>query len=138
MKYKIDDKFVMLKEVCTLRKGDIVRFVKQDRNEDLVLLERSDSRRAWCWVGEDTIPINNWSSVEITNCTVNHHEPNTYGDIKYINAIRAGLTKEEFIGFLRGEIIRYTCRMNSNGNLLQDTKNSVWYSNKLISVLEEE
>lgn len=127
--YNVGDKFVMIKEVCTLRKGDIVSFVKQDRNEDLVLLKGSELRIAWCMVGEDTIPINNWSSVEM-------HPPS--GDIEYINDIRAGLTKEEFIGFLRGEIIRYTCRMNNKGNLLQDTKNSVWYSNKLISVLKEE
>ena len=134
--YNVGDKFVMIKEVCTLRKGDIVSFVKQDRNEDLVLIERSDFRSSWCMVGEDVIPVNNWSSVEIKNCTVNHPSHYTSGNIECIDAIKASMTKEEFIGFLRGQIIKYIWRMHHKGNPTQDVGKSIWYANKLKETLE--
>ena len=58
------------------------------------------------------------------------------GKIECIEALKAALSKEEFIGFLRGNIIKYNwrCRLK---NGIEDIQKSIWYANKLVETLEE-
>ena len=64
---------------------------------------------------------------------VNHPPHYTNGDIECIDAIQAALTPEEFRGYCKGNVIKYTWREDDKGGL-QDLLKAVWYLNKVVSV----
>ena len=59
------------------------------------------------------------------------------GGIEAIDYIKAKLSKEEFLGYLRGNIIKYTSRAPLKGSELQDYKKAEWYLKKLIGEKNE-
>ena len=67
----------------------------------------------------------------------NVEHPSHYcrGGIECIDAIEASLGKDEFAGFLRGNIIKYIWRYKDK-NGLEDLKKAQWYLNKLIEVVK--
>ena len=67
----------------------------------------------------------------------NVEHPSHYcrGGIECIDAIEASLGKDEFAGFLRGNIIKYVWRYKDK-NGLEDLKKAQWYLNKLIEVVK--
>ena len=67
------------------------------------------------------------------NDNVNHPEHYTSGGIECIDAIQAALTPEEFRGFLKGNVLKYTWRerMKAGKESLQKAE---WYLKKLISL----
>lgn len=70
---------------------------------------------------------------------VNH--PNHYGgDTTYecIKVLKAWLPKEAYRGFLRGNAIKYLCRVGKKDNELQELKKVAWYVQKLIESYEGE
>jgi predicted transcriptional regulator len=52
------------------------------------------------------------------------------GSVECIDAIKSMLTKEEFIGFLRGNILKYQWRYKQK-NGAEDLKKAQWYFDKL-------
>lgn len=58
--------------------------------------------------------------------------------IETIDFIENVLTREEFIGYLRGNIIKYQSRANLKGRKEEDLKKAKWYSDKLVEVLKSE
>lgn len=58
--------------------------------------------------------------------------------IETIDFIEGVLTREEFIGYLRGNIIKYQSRANLKGRKEEDLKKAKWYSDKLVEVLKNE
>jgi len=54
------------------------------------------------------------------------------GGIEAIDYIKAKLTKEEFVGYLRGNIIKYISRASLKGSELKDYEKAEWYLRKLI------
>lgn len=69
---------------------------------------------------------------------VNRPPHYTQGDIECIDAIRAALGREQFIGFLRGQVIKYTWRLPHKANPHEDAQKAEWYNTCLIEVLAEE
>ena len=57
------------------------------------------------------------------------------GSVECIDAIESMLTPEEFVGFLRGTIMRYTWRCTRKGAALQDVQKLGWYRDRLERVL---
>ena len=55
--------------------------------------------------------------------------------IECITAIEAALTKEEFRGYIKGNVLKYTWRERYKSKL-EDLKKAVWYLNKLIESVE--
>ena len=55
------------------------------------------------------------------------------GDIECIDAIRAALTPEEFRGYLKGNVIKYTWRERLKGGI-ESMQKARWYINKLLEV----
>jgi hypothetical protein len=70
---------------------------------------------------------------------VNHppHYAETDNGVECIDAIRAALGKEQFIGFLRGQVIKYQWRLGKKDSSVQDNKKAIWYATKLDEVLNE-
>jgi len=63
-----------------------------------------------------------------------HYNQNHKG-IECIEAIEAALTPEEFKGYVKGNIIKYTWRERYK-NKDEDIRKMHWYASKLISTLE--
>lgn len=59
------------------------------------------------------------------------------GNVECIDAIASALTTEEFKGFLKGNIIKYTWREKQK-NGITDLKKAEWYISRLIKTLEKE
>ena len=84
------------------------------------------------WKEEKVAKVFDGSIVE-DKINPSHYRTDT---IECIDAIEAMLTPEEFIGYLRGSIMKYEWRYpNKNG--VEDLIKSQWFTNKLIAKLKE-
>lgn len=62
------------------------------------------------------------------------NQPSHYkcGGLECIDVIEAKLTKEEFIGYLRGNVDKYLWRYRNKINPKQDLEKAEWYLRRLI------
>mgnify|MGYP004544921049 CR=1 FL=1 len=68
---------------------------------------------------------------------INH--PEHYGGdsiFECVKVLKAWLPEEEYRGFLRGNAIKYLCRLGKKDEAAQELKKARWYIDKLIE--EEE
>lgn len=68
---------------------------------------------------------------------VNHPLHYNRKGIECIDAIEAALSEEEFLGYLRGNCLKYQWRCRYKGKAIEDIQKSDWYSNKLKEKLKE-
>ena len=59
------------------------------------------------------------------------------GKRETIEVIQDYMTKDEFVGYIKGNIIKYVGRFKFKGKPLEDLKKSQWYLNKLIQEVEK-
>lgn len=64
---------------------------------------------------------------------VNSPDHYTVGGIETIDYLQAKLTREEFNGYLKGNIFKYISRADHKGGV-EDLKKAQWHLNKLIDV----
>lgn len=85
----------------------------------------------------EVVPTDEMTKPNINVILDNVEHPSHYcrGGIECIDAIEASLGKDEFTGFLRGNIIKYVWRYKDK-NGLEDLKKAQWYLNKLIEVVK--
>ena len=85
----------------------------------------------------EVVPTDKMTKQNINDILDNVEHPSHYcrGGIECIDAIEASLGKDEFTGFLRGNIIKYIWRYKDK-NGLEDLKKAQWYLNKLIEVVK--
>lgn len=62
---------------------------------------------------------------------VNHPKHYMQGCLETIDVIQAALTKEEYRGFLKGNILKYRDRAPYKGNCDQDYAKAAWYYKRL-------
>ena len=62
----------------------------------------------------------------MTNDAVNHPSHYNNGQIECIDAIKAALTDEEFRGFCKGNVLKYTWRERHKGGD-ESLKKAAWY-----------
>jgi len=62
---------------------------------------------------------------------VNHPPHYKVGGIEVIDFIKAKLTPEEFRGYLKGNVLKYTSRVGYKDDAKQDIGKMVWYATKL-------
>lgn len=67
-----------------------------------------------------------------------NHPPHYQGKVEAIDYIWDKLTKEEYIGFLKGSILKYVSRLGKKEDDLADAKKATWYLAKLIQAYEKE
>lgn len=60
----------------------------------------------------------------------------TGGDIECIDYIKDVLTTAEYIGYLRGNMIKYNHRCRDKGKFQEDLKKIEWYSKRLNEYLD--
>ena len=61
----------------------------------------------------------------------------TNGFIECIEYMEDVLSRDEFIGYLRGQVIKYNHRLMLKGNPQQDAAKMVWYAEKLRDTLTD-
>lgn len=61
---------------------------------------------------------------------INHPDHYTAGSIECIEAIKAQMTHEEFIGYLRGNIVKYLWRYRHKGGI-DSIRKAQWYLDRL-------
>lgn len=81
--------------------------------------------------------ISNFGKLEAQEDPVNNPSHYNAGTIESIDYIKSFLTKEEYIGFLRGNMAKYNHRARYKGKFLEDIEKAQWYSQKLIETLKE-
>ena len=62
---------------------------------------------------------------------VNHPPHYTQCGIETIDYIRAKMSPEEYIGYLRGNIFKYTTRIGLKGDSVEDSGKIAWYAIEL-------
>ena len=67
---------------------------------------------------------------------VNKPKHYNQGTIECIDAIEAMLTHEEFVGYLRGNSLKYRWRFRYK-NGIEDLRKAEWYEKRLLKVLED-
>lgn len=66
---------------------------------------------------------------------VNHPAHYTQGGVECIDAIEAALGKDQFIGFLRGQVLKYSWRCGLKGDAREDAAKALWYNVRLREAL---
>ena len=56
------------------------------------------------------------------------------GEVECIDAIKASMPREQFIGYLKGNVIKYVWRMSYKGKPVEDLRKARWYLERLIEV----
>tara|TARA_R110000787_G_scaffold173835_2_gene286427 strand:- start:158 stop:532 length:375 start_codon:yes stop_codon:yes gene_type:complete len=59
------------------------------------------------------------------------------GNVECIDAIEAMLSPQEFIGYLRGNSLKYRWRFLYKGKPIEDLKKADWYEQKLYNFFKE-
>ncbi len=89
----------------------------------------------WDYLTKQLIKIKPEYAVKTDN--VNHPQHYTQGGIETIDYLQAKMTKEQFEGYLLGNILKYVSRYpHKNG--VEDLQKAEWYIDKLIGVIENE
>jgi hypothetical protein len=70
---------------------------------------------------------------------VNNPEHYTSGAIECIEAIKAALGAPGYIGFLQGQIMKYSWRMGlkPDNDMLTDARKAQWYMSELVTFLSK-
>lgn len=69
--------------------------------------------------------------VETSPINPAHYKDTT---IQFIDAVKAAMTTEQYLGFLRGNVIKYLWRYENKGGK-QDLEKAEWYLKRLIEEL---
>lgn len=72
---------------------------------------------------------------EVAFDSVNAPSHYNSGDIECIDAIRAQMTPEQFVGYLRGNLVKYVWRYEHKGGV-ESLRKAEWYLRRLIDVVE--
>jgi hypothetical protein len=61
------------------------------------------------------------------------------GSMETIDLIREGMSNDEFLGYLKGNVLKYICRYRHKHkeNPVKDLMKARWYIEKLISTMRE-
>lgn len=71
-----------------------------------------------------------------SNDEINHPAHHCHGGIECIDYLKAKLTTEEFIGYLKGNCIKYLSRMGHKDAAVKEAGKAAWYANRLKKELD--
>lgn len=81
-----------------------------------------------------TCSMTDWNNRKIDDINAPTHY-NKHG-VEAIDAIKASMDSEEFLGYLKGNIIKYLWRLAYKDTPLKNALKAQWYMNKLVKELE--
>ena len=71
------------------------------------------------------------------NSMVNHPPHYTFGAVECIEAIEASMSPEEYVGYLKGQVLKYIWRFEKKKNPLEDLEKAGFYLDRLIETQRE-
>jgi len=77
------------------------------------------------------------SYANLINTMVDHPPHYNNGSVECIEAIEAMLTPDEFIGYLRGNSLKYRWRFRYKNKPIEDLRKARWYEERLLQFLME-
>jgi hypothetical protein len=95
------------------------------------------------WEGTNDHPlygdkfVHDVHSIESAPDMVDNPEHYNNGDIECIDAIEAMLTPDEFVGYLRGNSLKYRWRFRYKKKPIEDLRKARWYEERLLKFLME-
>lgn len=96
---------------------------------------RDEYGHTWYAPREIMLPVN--ADSEVDHCCANE-EHHYKGKVQPIELMQAQMTKEAFIGFLRGNIIKYAARLGKKDAPEKEAKKIQTYANWLMKVLNNQ
>ena len=69
---------------------------------------------------------------------VNSPEHYNMLDVEAINLIEMSMTKEEFLGYLKGNVLKYIIRYKHKGKAGEDLDKGKWYLDRLRNKINEQ
>ena len=125
------------------------KYVARDKNGTLWAFSEKPQKDLLIWKTEDTLcekldsglfPYIKWSDEEPTEIhkseledMVNHPSHYNQGGIETLDIIKMSLTKEEYKGYLKGNVLKYRERAQFKGNAEQDYAKAKFYFDELES-----
>lgn len=93
-----------------------------------------------CGFTESCVNFSKWELVgtptgQGTTEAAKHYQ---IADMQPIEIMQAYLTKEQFIGFLRGNVIKYILRMGHKDDVIKDAEKACQYAEWLVKALRDE
>ena len=73
----------------------------------------------------------------LINTMVDHPPHYNNGSVECIEAIEAMLTPDEFVGYLRGNSLKYRWRFRYKKKPIEDLRKARWYEERLLKFLME-
>ena len=131
--WKEGDLFTYISDDGYFPEGDIIELVEDD-GDNCPLFRSVESGDAYFVYTFEVKPY--MAPVEDKDM-VNSPSHYNSGDIECIDAIEAALTPEEFVGYLKGNQLKYIWRMGKKGDAAQDLDKSMWYGRKLMETINE-
>ena len=95
--------------------------------------EEEPLRKAPSTLGKTYSKLINGAMVD----NINNPEHYNQGAVECIEAIEAMLTADEFVGYLRGNSLKYRWRMRYKGSPIDDQRKAAWYETKLLEYWTE-
>ena len=117
---------------CKLRTGDWTLEISPERCLDICASPEEDLDRAIAIITREDV------KVEVENDPVNRPSHYTAGGIECIDAIAASMTPDEYIGFLKGQVLKYVWRYRLKGKPAEDLKKARFDLDRLIQITEKE
>ena len=68
---------------------------------------------------------------------VNHPKHYKMLDVEAIDLIEMSMTKDEFLGYLKGNVLKYVIRYKHKGKSREDLDKGKWYLEKLGDMIDE-
>ena len=113
--------------------------LNKSKKRDLAWLDESEDAANDHPVYGENIPDNRLgkSYSNLINTMVDHPPHYNNGHIECIEAIEAMLTPDEYIGYLRGNSLKYLWRFRYKNKPIEDLRKARWYEERLISYMLE-
>lgn len=79
-----------------------------------------------------------WGIVPVSDDDpVNHPSHYCKGGIECLDAIEASMGSDEYLGFLKGQIMKYVWRYDLKGKPIEDLKKARFYLDRMIKKMED-
>lgn len=108
--------------------------IGEDNNEQLY----SEYEELDGFINNDMVPSVRAVRRDTEGCSVSNPAHYTVGGFEALDVIRAKLTREEYIGYCKGNALKYLMRANYKGYHDNDCSKASYYLVELEEILDEE
>jgi hypothetical protein len=131
LKYKVGDRFVS-------NSGIEVTIIKKNKENDLdpYKIDYLDGDYGYC---NDITIEKYYTKIEENKMNIEENKHHLlWKGMQSLDVMKLSLTKEEYIGFLKGQILKYQLRLGKKDDVAKELKKIQDYTNELNKMLDEE